>query len=95
MSAEFIDKGKAEGIATDYAKRRFEGSQIKIAATELTEVAGIPIYEVGGDSGTPTAKISFTVQIDAKTGKVFGLHLFHWLQGYTRASDGVYLVKTG
>jgi uncharacterized membrane protein YkoI len=95
MSEEVIDKGKAEEIATDYAKRRFEGSKITIASTERTEVAGIPIYEVAGDSETPTAKISFTVQIDAKTGKVFGHHLFHWLQGYNRSSDGVYLVKTG
>jgi uncharacterized membrane protein YkoI len=95
MTGEFIDKGKAEVIATDYAKRRFEGSQITIASTELTEVAGIPIYEVVGDSETPTAKVSFTVQIDAKTGKVFGLHLFHWLQGYNRTNDGVYFVKTG
>jgi uncharacterized membrane protein YkoI len=95
MSAEFIYKGKAEEIATDYAKRRFEGSQIKIASTELNEVAGIPIYEVVGDSETATAKISFMAQIDAKTGKVFGLHLFHWLHGYNRTSDGVYFVRTG
>ncbi|RZN37611.1 MAG: hypothetical protein EFT35_05935 [Methanophagales archaeon ANME-1-THS] len=95
MSVEFIDKGKAEEIARAFAQRRFEGSQITIAATERTEVAGIPVYEVVGDSETPTVKLSFTVQIDAKTGKVFGLHLFHGLQGYQRSTDGFYLVKTG
>lgn len=94
MSGEFIDKGKAEEIARAYAQKRFAGSVIKITATELTEVAGIPTYEVLGDSETPSAKITFMVQLDPKSGKIFGLHLFYGLQGYHRTTEGVYVVKT-
>jgi len=87
MSEEFIAKEKAEKIATDHAQRRFEGSQIKIASAERTEVAGVPIYEVVGDSWTPTKKISFTAQIAAKDGKLLGLHLFYWLQEKFNPAD--------
>jgi len=87
MSEEVIEKERAEKIATDFAKRRFEGSKIKIASAELTEVAGVPIYEVVGDSWTTASKISFIAQIAAKTGKVLGLHLFYWLQGQYNPTD--------
>ena len=80
MSAD-ISVEKAEKIATEFVTKRFAGSQVKLAAPELTEAAGKPIYAVGGESSTTTSKVSFVVQIDPTDGHVFGIHLFPWLQG--------------
>jgi hypothetical protein len=79
--SENISVDKAAKIATDFVKQRFEGSQLKLAAPERTEAAGKPIYAVGGESWTKTAKVSFEVQIDPTDGHVFGIHVFHWLLG--------------
>jgi hypothetical protein len=81
MSEAQISGEQAEKIATDFVKTRFAGSQLKLAAPELTESAGKPIYAVGGESWTTAAKVSFVVQIDPADGHVFGIHLFPWLQG--------------
>jgi uncharacterized membrane protein YkoI len=83
MSEEFKNIEKAEEIAIDYAKRRFEASKINIVSIELTEAVGIPIYKVVGDviltitgiTGKGTGEREgqrFSAQIDAKTGKILG-----------------------
>jgi hypothetical protein len=79
--SEDISGEKAAKIAADFVNQRFAGSQLKLAAPELTEAAGKPIYAVGGESWTTAAKVSFVVQIDPTDGHVFGIHLFPWLQG--------------
>ncbi len=79
--SEDISVEQAAKIAADFVNQRFAGSQLKLAAPERTEAAGKPIYAVGGESWTETAKSSFVVQIDPTDGHVFGIHLFPWLQG--------------
>ena len=81
MSEAQISGEQAAKIATEFVKNRFAGSQVKLESPALTEAAGKPIYAVGGESWSKTAKSSFVVQIDPTDGHVFGIHLFPWLQG--------------